>query len=269
MRTPEIDRQVRKGFLRALITPGILFVILILLFAFARSTNGVQNTNVLLIFTLLSLCLGLFIIGLASLRRIRRANRQAENNEPGQLAAHQPIADEQALSLPTVLEVKASKGKYILVHTGLYTLCDTIITLLAAAQQNTLSFDRFTTILLLALSIGLLLGMLNFFLLGKSLGQTLTVDEHGISVVNSQQNMYIDWRNARFFGLRQNHKPGTVGLYELSCDQAIVRWWWLRPTHSLFNFLQPTIPYDEYTRKMANLLSLIAAKTHLPLHEIK
>lgn len=266
MQHPGTDPLTRKRLRSRLVVPGFLLIVLALVLVFVYSNTGIYSSLPGL--ALVSLLIGLLAIGLYALAiwayRVRRPGSVPQQDL---LASRQPLADGRALPLPTTLEVRATRGKYILVQGGLYTLCYTVITALAA-QQSTLSFARFATIFLIALSVGLLFGLLHFYLIGKSLGQVLTADEYGITVVNGQQNMYIDWQSAQFFGVKERRKAGTVGLYELSGGQKVVRWWWLCPTRSLFNFLQPTIPYDEYTRKMADLLSLIEARTHLPLYDL-
>jgi hypothetical protein len=37
----------------------------------------------------------------------------------------------------------------------------------------------------------------------------------------------------------------------------------------LMNWLEPAMPFDEYDRLMDGLLALIAARTHLPLYNLR
>lgn len=157
-----------------------------------------------------------------------------------------------------------SSGEFL--QAVFFALILTILTPLADSQQP-FSLRRFLLTFPVSLLVGGLLGLLNFYVMGRHMEQTLVVDDQGISILHSRGNQHIDWQVARFFGVHWDRKSDTTGLYELSDETTTVTWRWFPPIiASRFNFLGLTISYDEYTHKMAALLSVVEGRTNLPLH---
>lgn len=79
----------------------------------------------------------------------------------------------------------------------------------------------------------------------------------------------IKWSEARLFAIYPSRKPSDLPrYYELSGKDAIVRWRRMRPD-APFRFTKKPASFDEYDRQMEALLSLIAAKTGLPLYDLR
>ncbi len=101
--------------------------------------------------------------------------------------------------------------------------------------------------------------------------QQIKVTEGGLAARNGIQTSRVLWHEACLFvmyGTFSAQKNGAAITYELSSARDIVRWTWvLRKTHWVG--LEPTIPRDEYNRQMQALLSLVAAKTGLPLYDLR
>jgi len=103
--------------------------------------------------------------------------------------------------------------------------------------------------------------------------QQLTVDESGVSVrVGFGRTHHMRWEEARLFAASTSYRPvsGTKQLpsyYELSNVNEIVRWHWIRTPR--FVAIEPTLPIGEYDRQMKALLSLVVAKTKLPLYDVR
>ena len=92
-------------------------------------------------------------------------------------------------------------------------------------------------------------------------------DDQGITILHSQGNRHVDWQTAQFFGVHYDRESNTTGLYELSNETTTVTWRWYSPLiNHPFHFSRLTIPFDDYTRRMAALLSVVEGRTHLPLH---
>jgi hypothetical protein len=73
----------------------------------------------------------------------------------------------------------------------------------------------------------------------------------------------------RLFAIRGRGKQGTPATrYELATERWAVEWRRLRHVR-WYSFEQPEFPFDEYDRQMEALLSLLAAKTGLPLYDLR
>jgi hypothetical protein len=101
--------------------------------------------------------------------------------------------------------------------------------------------------------------------------QQIEVTEHGLCTRYGERTGRVMWEEAHLFALYGTfgaQKSRAVLTYELSSAREIVRWIWVqRKTYVLG--LKPTIPLDEYNRQMQALLSLIAARTGLPLYDLR
>jgi hypothetical protein len=257
-----------KGVVNALAVIGILLGILVLLLFIGRSANGTYDAGVIGLMTLDGLVIGLVIVYMLVVRHTSRQGVLARRKGQEVLAATQPIPDAHALPLPTTIELRVGKAKYILFQAVCFALVYTIIMALAGSQDP-FSFRRFLLTFLLSLLMGGLQGLLIFYLVGRHMAQTLVVDDQGISILHSRGNIHIEWQAARFFGVHRDRKSDTTGLYELSDETTTVTWRWFSPIiANPFNFLRLTLPYDEYTHTMAALLSVVEGRTHLPLHDL-
>jgi len=257
-----------RGVVNALAVIAILLGMFVLLLLIGRSANGSYNAGIIFAMTLDGLSILLLIVGMLVVRHTNRQRVLARRNGQGVLAATQPIAHENALSLPTSIELRVIKAKYILFHAVFFALVPTIYMALANSQDP-FSLRRFLLTFLISLLVGVLTGLLMFFLSGRDMEQTLVVDDQGITILHSRGNRHIDWQAAQFFGVHYDRKSHTTGLYELSDETTTVTWRWFSPviTHP-FHFLRLTLPYDDYTHTMAVLLSVVEGRTHLPLHDL-
>ena len=85
----------------------------------------------------------------------------------------------------------------------------------------------------------------------------------------------IRWRNARLFATCPcnlwEKRAYAPTIYELAGPNTVVRWERLRRKMPFtFAWLcKPSIPFDEYDQQMDALLSVIAAKTGLPLYDLR
>jgi hypothetical protein len=257
-----------KGVANALTVIAILLGMFVLLLLIGRSANGTYNAGIIFAMTLDGLLIVVLIVAMLVARHTNRQRVLARRAGQEVLAATQPIAHEHALPLPTTIELRVSKTKYILFQAVCYGLVLTIYMTLANSQDP-FSLRRFLLIFLISLFAGVLFGLLIFYVSGRQMGQTLVVDDQGISILHSRGNRHIDWQAAQFFGVHYDRKSHTTGFYELSDETTTVTWRWFPPsTTPPFSFLRPTLPYGEYTHTMAALLSVVEGKTHLPLHEL-
>lgn len=76
------------------------------------------------------------------------------------------------------------------------------------------------------------------------------------------------WDEMRVFTIIGSNKRGRVQVYELANPEKVLRFICL-PRRSLFSSYKPTVSYDEYDQQIQALLNLIAAKTGLPLYDLR
>ena len=111
-----------------------------------------------------------------------------------------------------------------------------------------------------------------FVIVFSGLGrQQIEVTEHGLCARYAGRTGRVMWEEARLFalyGMFRAQKNGAALTYELSSPRDIVRWTWVQRT-TYFLGLKPTLPLEEYNRQMQALLSLIAARTGLPLYDLR
>ncbi len=127
------------------------------------------------------------------------------------LAVTQPLAHENALPLPTTIELRVLKAKFILFQAVFFALFLSIIQPLAVSQDP-FTLRRFLLTFLISLPGGGLMGLLSFYLSGRHMEQTLVVDDQGITILHSRGNRHIDWQAAQFFGVHYDRKSHTTGL---------------------------------------------------------
>ena len=218
------------------------------------------------------------ILGILQLRywgRIERHRFAAVRGNQLFLAAEQPTADAASLPLPTtIITPRRGKKAFLLIigmtmlmamfFAGWFTWFDSNPLLLVA--DHLLNFLALSAIGFLAASI------LFFAILFSPLArQQVKVTEGGLAAREGLQTLTVMWHEARLFamyGTFGGQRRGASITYELSSARAIVRWtWFLRKTYWVD--LDQAISHDEYNRQMQALLSLVAAKTGLPLYDLR
>ena len=78
--------------------------------------------------------------------------------------------------------------------------------------------------------------------------------------------MSLAWNDARFFSLHGGVRSKRLFLYELSSMKGSVVWMELRSSSLL---LKPLVPFEYYQQQMNALSELVAAKTNLPLYDLR
>lgn len=105
----------------------------------------------------------------------------------------------------------------------------------------------------------------------------IEVYSDGLRVVQGGHDTFIRWNEARLFAIFSptllSRRTGLPTSYELSSRYGIARLprVYRKMTFSQFSLpiMVPRVPFDEYDRQMDALLSLIAAKTGLPLYDLR
>ncbi len=207
-------------------------------------------------------------------KRIEQQRFAAARGENTLLAVEQPWPGEVPMFLSLFVELRRSR-EFFLLLTALVSALALLMALYftgALILYNDLSLfssNPFLVFFVLFLLFALIPLAVVFAL--RSSGQEITVTEGGMTVHDNHQTHTVMWQEARLFAIYNAlgaQKSGAAVTYELSSAKDIVRWtWFLRKTYWVD--LEPTVPHDEYNRQMQALLSLVAARTGLPLYDLR
>lgn len=184
------------------------------------------------------------------------------------LAAEQPRPNIASIQLPVTIKLRYMK-KFVFFLTGIVLLATVYI----AGIYSWIGPWFFTSNALLFflvvffLSAALLFVLVFFLLFSRAGRQQVEVTENGITAWYGGKVATVRWEEARLlamynaFGAQKNEAAIT---YELSSARDIARWTWIRHK-TLFIGREPTVSLDEHNRQMQELLTVVQAKTGLPL----
>lgn len=200
-------------------------------------------------------------------RRIRAA--------PGDqilLAAGQPAPDSPSLQLPTIIKLRLSK-RFVLI--GVIEVLVVVLVggyLVYPLMRNHFSSGLFIVIGLF-LALFLIMMGVAFAMISRQLSQQLDITEDGLTSRYMGTVGSIRWGEATLFATYAAfgaQKSKAVSTYELSGANSVVKWTWYKyKGKNSFMGIRPTIPIDECNQQMQALLSLVAAKTGLPLYDLR
>jgi hypothetical protein len=225
-----------------------------------------------------SLFLGIVLLGHLLYRPLKEERRRlrlfravlADDTSILPRAEPQPLPDENMLSLPCTFKLRrnwrgmaATSGAVALVAWVL--LGATFVRILTPV--SVIGWLGSTIICALCISAMVLLLLIKFTPL-----QWLEVTDEGVISYESGNPKTLCWEEIRLFVISSNQSkeepPGRYQLFRkhgpgLALD---VR---RSPRQSLFQMEKPSLPFDEYDRQMNGLLSVIVAKTGLPLYDLR
>ncbi|GHO86679.1 hypothetical protein [Dictyobacter formicarum] len=112
--------------------------------------------------------------------------------------------------------------------------------------------------------------------------EQLVAMEHGLLKRTKQRELFIPWHEVRLFAIdntaimdwKTNLLPfmrsDIPTYYELSSEQVILQWRWLRPPRWYeLSIAEPALGYEIYNQQMQVLLSIIVVKTGQPLYDLR
>jgi hypothetical protein len=252
-----------------------LFYLAVSIYQYVSSTRSDRIlTFVPLIFMFIgALCL---LFAWITYRRTWRLRSQkcarALQGDQSLLASEQPTPDPTALALPTTIELRMRPTLYYIV--AAYLLVITIGAALVAFFLIPLSSTEKLIFVLAA--AGFIVFILIVFLIAAYFGmrlnrQLITVTDEGITTRYLNKTTTIPWHEARFFTINGITKQNRAVIYELSSDTASSLWTRILVPKGLIRTatLRPTIPFSEYEQKSQALINLIAARTRLPLYDLR
>jgi hypothetical protein len=253
----------------------ILFYFVIELYQYLTSTSPHRNLGLIPLF-ILPICIICFIFAWIIFRRTWRLRAQkralALKGDQSLLASEQPTPDPNALALPTTIELRMRPTLYYIAFA--YVLIVTISAALVVffvvpfSSQEKLIFVLGT----IGFIVFILVGMFIASYFGMRLNrQSITITDEGITTRYLNKTTTIPWHEARFFTINGIAKQNRAIIYELSSEAASTLWTRLLVSKGIIRTatLRPTIPFPEYEQKSRALLSLIAARTSLPLYDLR
>lgn len=109
---------------------------------------------------------------------------------------------------------------------------------------------------------------LGIFALVRPSHLTIRATEDGLTI-RSSESRTMRWEDARVFALVDGfRRPGSTSTYMLSSGKSAIRWTRLARTR-WYSVIVPIISDEEYQRQMDALQSYIAARTDLPLLDLR
>ena len=206
---------------------------------------------------------GLFWGSIRESRRLWRAEKRrraaARGTQWFPLASPQPYPDPEGLPLPFVISLRPGWLAFLLIP---------ILTWVGVVGGLYFGFWSYVwpnegpVIHTLALTLALMLASSTGFLF--SMYRWIEVDQDGLTVRNLFWSKRILWHEARLFAV----DPALDALkgYELSSATTILRWPWKRKPS---RFTRLSCPFVEYEWQMKALHAVIAARTGLPLYDLR
>jgi hypothetical protein len=189
------------------------------------------------------------------------------------LASEQPTFDRAPLPLPITIKLRQNKGTFLLLIGATLLMSMLLASLVTwfVSDSWLLAVDHLLIFLVVFSIFFVPISIILLVLLLSPLGRPrITVTEGGL-ISKHGTKVIMPWYEARLFAMYETfgkQKSGSSITYELSSARDIVRWTWvLRRT--LSPGLEPVIPQDEYNRQMQALLSLVVARTGLPLYDLR
>ncbi len=246
------------------------------------------NDLVFRLFFFSLMCILLIIGGIgifASLARLKRLVQLREsvlNGGSASLASEQPIPDAGALPLPATIELdRSGKRRPAAFLIGLVAALFIIgipVGIIFYANsphpppRNPSAHNPNETLLLVVsvISIIAVIVLLSALILiarraRVQLLYKIVVDEQGLTSTYQGVTASISWSDARLFAITSPAKPANISMYELGGTTTVVCWINL-PARPLFGW-GVNAASTEYQSKVQALLSLIAARTALPLYD--
>lgn len=249
---------------------------LLVIFEVVNPHNALGVKVIFLVPYAIALTAGVFAIlrNKANLKQLDQRRERALRGDRSLLAREQPLADPGTLPLPATIKLDRSRRAVVGlgVIIALVIFIPFVVGIAVGFSQNHHSPANNALLLIVAVIVGgavaaLLLALaLILFLLRTQLIFTIVVDEQGISSTYQGVTSSINWSDARLFAVLNQERPATMRYYELSNGRTIVGWVNM-PERTLLQ-RKNSRGNIEYRRKVQALLSVIVARTGLPLYDL-
>ena len=178
----------------------------------------------------------------------------------------QPVPDSSSLSIPATIELVSRRrvilGWVIAIYAIIAIIFLPVLMLVSKVVPDTLYINVFwifgTFFYILVASM----------LIALAPHQTIRVTEAGLTVRSNDLHTTA-WEDIRIFAIVSGrHQTHGTRIYAISSGRSTVRWTH-RPRAHWYSTMVPTTSDEEYQRQMEALLSYAAARTELPLLDMR
>ncbi len=195
--------------------------------------------------------------------RLDQQREAAALGEVQKLAQEQPPADPRALSLPSRIQHLPRNGFWITllyICTVVFLIIE-IVFISIALQKRDFQLAIIFPVTLIALWLGTWLYRSQ---------QWLEVTDDGLTFRTLISKRTIRWKDARLFAVITASRPIfiTDDIFELSSAKSIIHWTWKKgwlPSQ----MVKTKVDHETHQQHLKGLLSVITAKTGLPLHDFR
>jgi hypothetical protein len=242
----------------------------------------------------------LFVRGPDRIQRLKGENQRrqlaayaqyAESHEDNTLlplVIPQPSADDTALPLPTIIQyLPRWQGLLLAMYPLLGIIILISILLLSLAYWATsIRFPLlyqildFPTTITTIIAVFLIIGTPFIWIIVRSIAEKLEITEEGLTMTmyrgKSKKVHFISWSEARLLASEgypgtRSHDHTATSFYELASEGEAVYWAATSERYRgiICDAQGQEIRPEEYQRMMQALLSVIVAKTNLPLYDLR
>ena len=196
------------------------------------------------------------------------------------LADVQPQPDAHALTLPITIRQSPRISSFVLLLSTLFLAILIggisgllIITHALPLSGHLTSLSVYIMLGVIVLFVLVLGGLFSFFMYSR-VRQQITLTESGLVQAGiSSKVRSIPWSEARLFaeiGIYGAKKYPYPAIFELASEHEIIRWNWIRKNSlKVWYFANSKATPEEYERQMQGVLAIVAAKTGLPLYDLR
>lgn len=220
-------------------------------------------------------------------KRFEQRRIRAAQGDRSLLAEEQPAVDDAALSLPLTIQSRTGSSESLLPIIAAIVITLTVSGVIEFLARPTFIFSP-SNILSFALGglavlvfvLVMLVFMIFLALVLSRTDQMIELTEHGMTIRRGGKVHSVAWDEARLFAIEGvygvNHAL-SPGVYQLASAKDMLKWIYQRRRSPERNGLlyrpilaiKPTSSYEEYERQMEALPALVAAKTGLPLYDLR
>jgi hypothetical protein len=226
----------------------------------------------------------LYVFVVRTWKRFDQKRQAAAQGDQSLLATEQPVPDAQAVSLPLTIRMRSNRRLLITMTITLFAslLIPFIIGLVFGLQARVTpppTHPAHVGILLIILGVWALISLLvvgiMYAILYIKAREQVTLTDYGILVSGITPRLQsIPWSEARLFAIAnpsnfKYFKDRQPMILEVASEHNLVRWTWLPLKSFRSGFAVPVLPPEEYDQQMRGVLSVIAAKTGLPLYDLR
>lgn len=225
----------------------------------------------------------LYVFVVHTWKRFDQKRQAAAQGDQSLLAVEQPVPNAQAVSLPLTIRMRSNRRLLLILTITLFVslVIPFIIGLAFGEQAHTAPPTHVVHIGILLIILGvwalaslLIVGTMYAILYIKGREQ-VTLTDYGILVSGITPRLQsIPWSEARLFAIAnpsnfKYFKDRQPMILEVASEHNLVRWTWLPSKSFRSAFAVPMLPPEEYDQQMRGVLSVIAAKTGLPLYDLR